>query len=90
MANRSEKIDGVEGKPPKRSETYREKQFVSCFKRNATEAAIAAGYKKSAARFIGSRLLAKPEIRAQLNLNMAEAAKKVAVERIDRSIGFGS
>ncbi len=60
----------------------RQRRFVAAFKGNATEAAIAAGYKSSSARIIGSRLLAKAGIREEIDRQMSVAAKKVSVERI--------
>lgn len=63
--------------------TMRERKFVEVFRGNATEAATEAGYKPSSARKIGSRLLAKPTIRQELNRRMAQAAKNVGVERPD-------
>jgi hypothetical protein len=47
---------------PKADFTARQRKFVTAFKGNATEAAIAAGYKPSSARILGSRLLATPSI----------------------------
>ena len=67
----------------KRSLSYRELKFVEVFKGNATEAAIAAGYKPSSARIIGCRLLRKPEIRELLDRKMAQVAKQAGVERVD-------
>ena len=61
--------------------TLRERKFVDVFKGNATEAAIEAGYKQSAARVMGSRLLAKQAIRDAIELKMACAAKRVSIER---------
>jgi len=63
--------------------TLRERKFVEVFKGNATEAAIEAGYKTSAARVMASRLLAKPAIREAIERRMSCAAKRAGVVRSD-------
>lgn len=64
-----------------RSATMRRQLFVSALlcqrPPNATRAAIAAGYKPSNARFYASRLLRKPEIRAELKRKMAESWARI-------------
>jgi len=49
--------------------------------RNATQAAIEAGYSKSSAGSIGSENLQKPEIIKYLDLKMQEAIEKVGVTK---------
>ena len=73
---------GQQTSEPKRSKlTIRERKFVQMFQGNATEAAIKAGYKPTAARVIGCRLLAKPAIREAFERQMAQVAKKVGLDR---------
>jgi phage terminase small subunit len=67
--------------------------YVGAAGRNATEAAIRAGYSRKTARTIGSKLLTKVDIRAAVNakLEQLEDASGVTAERVIRElarIGF--
>jgi phage terminase small subunit len=63
--------------------TPRQSQFVAEYTltRNATQAAVAAGYSPRTARQTGSDLLSNPYIRALVAQHEAEAAKRLAVTR---------
>lgn len=56
---------------------------------NATQAAIRAGYSTKAARSIGYELLKKPDIRAQIDRDMAERSKRTGInsDRVLRELG---
>jgi phage terminase small subunit len=63
--------------------TPRQNQFVAEFAlhRNATQAAIKAGYSRRTARQTGSENLTKPDIRAAVAEHEAAAAERLAVTR---------
>jgi len=65
--------------------SYQHQRFVSEYlvDRNATQAAVRAGYSQKCARQVGSRLLTYVDVRASVAQQTAETAKRLKIERED-------
>lgn len=62
----------------------KQKKFVQSYMGNATEAAIAAGYSKKTARFMGAENLTKPNIKKAIEQRETKETNKLIATREQR------